>query len=90
MQPRVVEVVRAAVEESDDITKPEFDKVEKLRYAQWKIWMAYAYLTFVSVLCVSAVLIAPTGEVNAVALALWGSSSAGVFLLLRREYGNRI
>ncbi|HJP74501.1 MAG TPA: hypothetical protein VJ914_09550 [Pseudonocardiaceae bacterium] len=73
-----------------EITPPTFGDSFKLRYAKWKIKMLYFYLAYFSLICVGAVVIAPTSAVRIVVLALWPPTLAAFTILLRREYHREV
>ena len=89
-EPHVVEVIISSEAMRDELTRPEYHESEQLKFAKWKIKMAFAYLAFTSVICVGAILLNPTLDVRLVVVALWGASSGAVAVLLKREYRKKL
>jgi hypothetical protein len=83
---KMVEVIRESVPMKDEVSRPEYVESEQLRYAKWKIKMAYGYLAFTTTICLGAILLNPVLDVRLVVLALWNATSAVLAVVLRREY----
>lgn len=87
---KVVEVIRELVPMKDEVSRPEYAESEQVRYAKWKIKMAYGYLAFTTTACLGAILLNPVLDVRLVVLALWSATVAALAVLLRREYKKKL